>query len=138
MYKLFVSALDAYTQVFKIHLSNKGKDPTHHQFTADAYDQLFEVMHLIGEKLADTGEPILTQTNEEFRKEAYDVIEGLKKEIDNYIGNDKPTIGADNMLRGIIDKMEGLCNVSNSYIVECEEDEMEDKETKEEPGESTH
>lgn len=120
MHKLFLTALNAYTLVFKIHASNKGTDPTHHSFTESVYEDLFTMVHTIAEKLSDTGHPLMVESNKDFRKEVYESIKGLKITINDYIIHNNESIGTDNALRGIADKLEFMCNNAKSYIVELE------------------
>ena len=122
MHALYQKAFETLRKLLIVHVSNKGTDPTHHEFT-NIYNDILVIAHDIGEKLSDIGEPLETSTNEEFRQSVYDSIEELKTEIEDFVSTDKPTIGADNMLRGIVDDLEGLCNKANSFIVECEQEE---------------
>jgi len=118
MHKLFCTALNAYTSVFKIHVSNKDQDPTHHEFTGKIYEDLFEIVHTIGEKLTDTNRPILEESNKDFRKEVFDSIKWLKCTVDLLIKKDHETIWTDNALRGISDKLEFMLGNAKAYIRE--------------------
>lgn len=126
MEQLYKKAFETLSTVLKIHLSNKGTDPTHHEFT-NVYNDLLVIAHDIGEKLSDTGKPLLVESNEDFRREVYESIEGLKSDIEDFIESEKVSIGADNMLRGMADELEGMCNKANSFVVEFEQEEEEDK-----------
>lgn len=106
-------------------MAEKGQDPTHHKFTETAYEELFNIAHSIWEKLTDLGDPIMIDDNETYRKDVSDTIAGLKSAIEDSIGNDKPSIWADNMLRGIVDGLESLASNANSFVVECEQEEKE-------------
>ena len=130
MQDLARKAIEAADALLIIHTSNEGIDPTHHEFT-NIYKDFQEFAHDIAEKCADNDDPLEVRTKEEFRQDAYDVVESFLSDVTACI-KEKQSIGADNLLRTQVEQLEKLCRKAKSFVVECEDEEEEDKETPEE------
>lgn len=117
MNELVNAAADAENKLKDIHFSNKCIwDPVFHEYLTGLYDFAFSVRHRIAERMSDLDAPILNKSKEEFRKEAYDIIEWLKVQIEEFIWKDKPTIWTDNLLRWIADELENECGNTRAFL----------------------
>lgn len=117
MNELVNAAADAENKLKDIHFSNKCTDPVFHEYLAGLYEFAFSVRHRLAERMADLDAPVIgAKSKQEFRKEAYDIIEWLKVQIEEFIWKDKPTIWTDNLLRGIADEMEWHLGNTKPYL----------------------
>jgi hypothetical protein len=113
---LYESAKKAAFQVLDAHIRTKGLDFDFHTFT-NAYKDLLDIAHDIGEKSEDAGKPINSENDcEIIEMETYDAIETLKEEVERAIKVGKLSVGEDNTLRGIADKLENICGSARAFI----------------------
>lgn len=98
-------------ELFKIvllaHIQTKTVCPLFHEKSQDFYELLFDCFHQISEKKQDIEED-KPGNEEELIQSTYDSIEEAKKIIEDMVKEDN-TIGMDNLLRGLHDKLEFAC-----------------------------
>lgn len=118
---------ELYKRVLIAHILTKTNKPLFHEKSAEFYELLFEIFHSISEKRQD----IMVDAPGEcdvLVKETYDSLEEAKKIIEGMVG-EKNSIGMDNLLRGLSDKLEFACGNARGFIEE-ENEEMEMKPRK--------
>lgn len=113
-----------YKMVLLAHIGTKTNDPLFHEKSAGFYELLFDVFHTISEKKQDIGLDESLDC-EIARKTSYDALEKAKEIVGSMISKDN-SIGMDNLLRGLYDKLETACGSAKSFIEEEEEDEEEE------------
>lgn len=112
---------ELYKQVLLAHIQTKTVEPLFHEKSEAFYELLFDVFHTISEKRQDneTDEPgdcdILIQ-------ETYDNIEEARKIVEEMV-KENNSIGMDNLLRGLSDKLEFACGNARAFIEEEKEEE---------------
>ena len=96
-----------YKRLLELHIGTKTNDLLFHQASEDFYTLLFDVFHQISEKRQDIklDNPIDCEKAEQ---EAYDLIEEAKSELESMVSEDN-SVGMDNLLRGLVDKLEFAC-----------------------------
>lgn len=118
-----------YKRMLELHIGTKTTDIVFHKASEDFYSTLFDCFHQISEKEQDIKlvNPIDCDVAS---KEAYDLIEQAKEEIESMI-EEKNTPWMDNLLRALVDKLEFDCGTARGFLEE-EDDETETSDTKEE------
>lgn len=120
---------EAYKRVLEAHIYTKTKDPVFHDKSAWFYELLFEVFHSISEKKQDI-ETWKDVDCDFLKQRTYDDIEMVKNELIKYIELNE-SVGMDNLLRWLVDKLESACWTARSFVKEEEEEEEnEDYTTK--------
>jgi hypothetical protein len=106
IFRLFRSVLDA-------HIGTKGVDSLFHEKSAAFYEAIFSAYHLISEKEQDIeqSKPIDCQKAAET---AYGALEEAKGIVEDMV-KDNDGIGMDNLLRGIVDKLESSCGDARAF-----------------------
>lgn len=111
---------ELYKQVLLAHIQTKTTCPLFHEKSADFYELLFDVFHEISEKRQDNevdapgNEEALIQSTYDAIEEAKSIVEGMVKE--------KNSVGMDNLLRGLVDKLEFACGNARGFIEEEKEE----------------
>lgn len=111
-----------FKMVFLNHIRTKTSDALFHEKSAQLYELLFEVFHAIMEKRQDLwlDEPLDCAIASQ---KTYDVMVGTKDILESMVSK-KNSVGMDNLLRGLIDKLDSACWLSQGLLKE----EMEDDE----------
>lgn len=114
---------EAYKQVLLAHIQTKTTESVFHKKSEEFYELLFDCFHLISEKRQDIelDEP----WNESLMKETYDNIELVKWIVEKLIWQ-KNSHWMDNLLRWLIDKLEGACWDARAFVEE-EKEEIKEK-----------
>jgi hypothetical protein len=129
MEKLF----DLFKKTLIAHINTKTTNPLFHEKSQEFYELLFDCFHQISEKEQDVSDEATEHTKP--IEETYSALEKAKEIIEEMI-NDEPTIGMDNLLRGLYDKLEFACGNARGFLKEEDEDESEYKKPKESPKKS--
>jgi hypothetical protein len=114
MEKLF----ELFKVVLLAHIKTKTVDSLFHEKSQAFYELLFDCFHQISEKEQDISpnmedaEPLISDT--------YDALEEAKTIIEKMVKNDN-TIGMDNLLRGLADKLEFACGNALALVKEEKE-----------------
>lgn len=116
-----------YKTVLLAHIQTKTTESQFHEKSQEFYELLFEVFHLISEKRVDL-ELDEVKDCDILIQDTYNAIEEAKTIVYDMVKEDN-SIGMDNLLRGLADKLEGACGNSRAFIKE-EEEEYEPKEVK--------
>lgn len=118
-----------FARLLAIHIVTKTVDTPFHNDTEKAYTLAFDIDHQIREMRQDLALDNPSQVDD-VAKEAYDLVEELKKYLADEIKTNKD-IGMDNLMRGLYEKANGVCGTLRGYVMEAEEEESEDEtETK--------
>lgn len=121
-----------YKKALLAHIATKGTASQFHEKSAEFYEAIFDVFHAVSEKRQDLGlsEPM---DCEEAGKEAYDALSETLSIVEDLI-KEKNSVGMDNLLRGLADKLEGHIGDACAFLEEEaeEENEPEEVETPEE------
>lgn len=126
MEKLF----DLFKIALTAHINTKTTDPLFHEKSQAFYELLFDCFHQIAEKEQDVGENATDSTKP--IEEIYSALEKAKEIIEEML-NHEPTIGMDNLLRGLYDKLEFACGNARGFLKEEDEEKTEYKKPKESP-----
>ena len=112
-----------YLKSFKLHVGTKTTDKVLHEFLADVYEFFFKAMHTIQEKRQDLwlDKSIDCKTASE---SMMTLLESEKEVLESMI-KEKNSCGMDNLLRWLVDELEGLMGTAKGFIEE-EEDEIEE------------
>lgn len=113
------SVFDAFLAVFIDHVLTKTVDATFHEFSAKAYETLFSVAHKIAERRQDLG----LDKHEDCADAAISTIEAIEKakETVEKMVKETNSVGLDNLLRGIVDELEGLHGNAQAFLAKEEE-----------------
>ena len=104
------------------HIQTKTTNSQFHEKSQEFYELLFDVFHNLSEKRVDIALDTVPD-DEESIKRAYDAIEEAKTIIESMVKDDN-SVGMDNLLRGMADKLEFACGNARAFIEE-ESEEME-------------
>jgi hypothetical protein len=124
MDKNLARLFELYKIVLLNHISTKASYSQFHEKSASAYEALFDAFHSIAEKRVDCEIDILDD-EEGVVQGTYDAIEEAEKIIETMTKQNN-SIGMDNLLRGIADRLEGVCGDMRAFVSE-EADEDKDK-----------
>ena len=103
--------LKAYIEVLKIHIGTKTIDRNwnFHTFTEDVYEKLFDVFHLLAERMEDIEKWEYTiEDCEESKQKIYDIIEQIKDKVE--LEKNNYTTGYRKLSEDLIDNLEWLCS----------------------------
>jgi len=118
MDKQLLKLFELYKVVLMAHITTKTICPTFHPRSAEFYEILFDVFHELGEKYQDTG--IDDPANEETAiQDTYDSLVEAKDILTKLVGGD---VGTDNLVRGLIDKLEGHIGNCRAFLEEEKEE----------------
>lgn len=123
---------ELYKQVLLAHISTKALYSQFHEKSESFYGTLFDVFHTIAEKRVDNGIDVLDD-EEETVQATYDAIEEAKTIIETMIKDKSNSVGMDNLLRGLADRLEFDCGNARAFIEE-EKDEEENEPNEKETG----
>ena len=127
MEKLF----SIYKRLLELHIQTKTTDLVFHQASEKFYDLMFSVFHDISEKRQDNELDVAIDCEVAWQ-EAYDLLEEAKAEIESMIEWEN-TKWMDNLLRGIVDKLEFACWTARGFVKKEKEEEEESKKEEEKP-----
>lgn len=113
---------EIYKQILSAHIKTKTTCPLFHEKSADFYELIFDIFHTISEKRQDI-EIDMTWDEEVLKRQTYDNLEEVKSIIESMINANK-NIGMDNLLRGLMDKLDFACGNARWFIEEEKEDIM--------------
>lgn len=115
--------LNNYLIVLMDHIKTKTTCTTFHQKSESFYELLFEVFHTIMEKKQDLGldDPSSEESAFESTNKA---LNDTKSMLEKMI-KDNESIGMDNLLRGLVDKLDSACGDMKAFLYDEEEDAKE-------------
>jgi len=116
MEKIFQKALEAHKAMLLLHIDSKTLDHDFHQATESFYEGLFDVAHQLGEKHVDLWshhEPSNIKTK---KQQAFDTIKKLREEIESYSRENKLTLGTEDLLGSLANKLEDMQWSAKSFI----------------------
>ena len=111
MEKLF----DLFKKVLIAHINTKTTNHLFHVKSQVFYELLFDCFHQISEKEQDFSQNM--EDAETLISDTYDALEEAKTIIEKMV-KEKNTIGMDNLLRGLADKLEFACLKCSCFIKE--------------------
>ena len=114
--------LEIHNEVLIKHIETKTVFSQFHEKTEAMYETLFDTFHQIAEKRQDI-EVDSPADEETAPQEVYDLIEEAKTIVEAMV-KEKNSVGMDNLLRGLVDKLEFQCGNARAFINE-EKDEEE-------------
>lgn len=117
-----------YKLVLLNHIRTKTTCPLFHEKSEDFYNLLFDVFHEIMEKRQDLWLDETADENTAY-KSTYEAIEKVKTSLESMV-KESNSVGMDNLLRGLIDKLEFACGTARGFIKEEEEEKEESPDTK--------
>lgn len=124
MKQLYLLAFNSYVKLVTAHIRTKTEEPVFHEKSAAFYEAMFEVLHEIGEKSEDVGMPIAEEKEcSVVAREVLDSLVSVKEAIEAQIAK-KNSVGTDNLLRGLVDKLEFQIGNAKA-LVDDEEEEYE-------------
>lgn len=116
MKELYLKALKAYLDMFKLHIDTKTKDVLFHKETQSFYEKLFEVSHQIWEKYVDLWWELEETSLEEKYIKANEIISNLRKEIENFEKVNDLTLWTQDMLWTIASELEDIEGTSKAFL----------------------
>ena len=119
-----------YKKALLAHIATKGTASQFHEKSAEFYEAIFDVFHAVSEKRQDLGlsEPM---DCEEAGKVAYDALSETLSIVEDLI-KEKNSVGMDNLLRGLADKLEGHIGDACAFLEKGEEEDEYEEEPEEE------
>lgn len=105
---------------FNIHVGTKTIDKVFHDFTAEVYEFIFKVRHLVNEKKQDIDVDKPVPSLEEAKNEIYDIIEKTKIELEQ-LRAEELSIGMNKLTEDLIDDAETLCGTAKWFLPREEE-----------------
>ena len=112
-----------YKRVLLAHIATKGTDSQFHEKSAEFYEAIFEVFHAVSEKRQDIGiDPPMDC--EEAAKQAHDSLTETLSILERLIKQNN-SVGMDNLLRGLADKLEGHVGDAKAFLEEEKEEGQE-------------
>lgn len=108
IFKLFKVILDA-------HIKTKTVNSQFHEKSQEFYEVAFNIYHELFEKMMDTEAIEPPSDPAKTMNDAYFALESIK-EILNTMVKKKNTVGMDNLLRGLIDKVEFNCGNARAFL----------------------
>lgn len=116
MKTLYTKALQAYIEMLEIHIDTKTTDIVFHQTTEKFYETLFDIAHSIWEKHVDLWGTLRTDTLEDKKQKAYDIITNLKKELEDYKRNHEISLGTEDLLGSLANDLEDIQGTSKAFL----------------------
>lgn len=114
--KLYKATFDVYLKALVVHFVSKPLDYPLHKFSEQVYTETFEFAHKIAERLSDLNKPIDNRDVDKLKNDLYDSLWELLKLVNQPIWENKPTIWADNLLRGLADTAEDLYGSARAFV----------------------
>ncbi len=126
MEKRLDEVFSLYKTVLLAHIGTKTDEPLFHEKSADFYEVLFKVFHLVSEKRQDVkaDEPY---DCEEAVNDSVSALERALEIVEDMV-SEKNTVGMDNLLRGLADELETHIGNARAF----QEEEKEEYEPKKE------
>ncbi len=118
MKKLYKKAIEAYVEMLMIHIETKTKDHVFHKITEDFYETLFDIAHDIWEKNVDLGNNLSENKldSNKAKERANEIISKLRKDIEEYKNENEITLGTEDLLGSIANKLEQIEWDSKSFL----------------------
>lgn len=111
---------DLFKVTFVSHIETKTICPTFHPKSAEFYEILFEIFHQVAEKRQDIGED--EPADEETAiQDTYDSLIEAKGILEAMV-EENNSVGMDNLLRGLIDSLEGNIGDCKAFLEEEKEE----------------
>lgn len=119
---------ELYDEMLNLHIGTKTNDTVFHAASAAFYETLFDALHDSKEAMQDSkqAKPVDAKMA---RKRAYEILEEAKWILEGMVNSNKD-MAADNVLRGLVDKLgfscgnaRALCPCNNDATEEPAEDE---------------
>ena len=126
--KLYDAVMKVYLSSLMVHFVSKKEDYPLHKFSEQVYEESFEFVHKIAERLSDLNKPIDSSWLETLKTDLYESLGDLLKVVNESIGEDKPTLGTDNLLRGLADTAEDLFGSARAFVKKSEQETDKDLE----------
>lgn len=120
MEKLF----ELYKRVLLSHIQTKTTHSQFHDKSESFYEAMFDVFHLLSEKRQDTWVDEC-EDDDVLIKDAYDAIEEAQSVLIK-MTKETNTIGTDNLIRSLLDSIEGVCWNARAFICEEKDEEKDD------------
>lgn len=116
MKNLYEKALQAHWEMLKLHINTKTKDNLFHKASEEFYETLFEVAHKIWEKHVDLWWELSSNSLEDMRINANEIITDLKKEIEDYKRNNEVSLWTEDLLWTLASDLEDIEWTSRSFL----------------------
>ncbi|MCH8518794.1 hypothetical protein LAT59_03470 [Candidatus Gracilibacteria bacterium] len=116
MEKIFQKALAAHTAMLLLHIDSKTLDHDFHHATEEFYEGLFDTAHEIGEKYVDLGSHHESSDIIVKKQQAFDIIKNLREEIETYARNNTISLGTEDLLGSLVNKLEDMEGTAKSFI----------------------
>ena len=111
-----------YKRLLLNHIKTKTICPLFHSKSEEFYSLWFDVFHELSEKRQDLWLDS-TADEESVYQDTYDIMMQIKTMLEGMV-KEKNSVGMDNLLRGLIDKVEFSCGNAKAFV-KGEEDEYE-------------
>lgn len=108
MKELYFKALEAYVEVLSLHIDTKTSDALFHSESEKFYETLFDVAHKIWEKEVDLWLHIEELSLQEKKDRAYDIIENLLNDIEDYKDNNEVSLWTEDLLWSLANSIEEI------------------------------
>ena len=116
MIELFEKAVLAYIEMLKIHINTKTTDIVFHKATEEFYEILFKVAHEIWEKYVDLWGKVIDTNLDKQKNRAYELIDSLRKDIQEYAKNNEITLGTEDLLGSLVNDLENIQWTAKGFI----------------------
>lgn len=109
-----------YKTVLLAHIGTKTTESQFHEKSEGFYELLFDVFHLVSEKRQDVGTDEPTDCSAAIES-TYSALEEAKSVLEAMV-KEKNSVGTDNLLRGLLDRLETACGDARAFVTEEEEE----------------
>lgn len=116
MKNLYQKAMDAYLEMFLLHIDTKTTDDGFHAASEWFYESLFDITHKIGERAVDLGDHFTTTSNEEKHKRALELMQNLLADIEGQIKSGGVTPGTKRLLASIANTLEDHIGSAKAFV----------------------
>ncbi len=116
MEKLYKKAIEAHAEMLQIHIDTKTTDADFHEETEGFYETLFDTAHKIWEKHVDLWGKLSSETLEEKKLRANNIISNMRKDIEAYHSDNKITLGTEDLLGSLANSLEDIEWSSKAFL----------------------
>lgn len=126
-YNFIINIMDKlselYDEMLNLHIGTKTNDTVFHAASAAFYETLFDALHDSKEAMQDSkqAKPVDAKMA---RKRAYEILEEAKLIVEGMVNSNKD-MAADNVLRGLVDKLWFSCGNARA-LCPCNKDATEE------------
>lgn len=117
MNTLFEKAFETYKAMLLLHMDSKTLDNDFHQATEVFYGGLFDIAHEVWEKYVDLWSHHETSDILTKKQQAVWLIASLRKDMEQYVQDNDITLGTEDMLGSLANKLEDLEWTAKSFVV---------------------